>query len=171
MYLTDVMNNARASFERIARDRELTSAEEKKTLRVGTADLLDMLLSDLEPGVDELELTLALGADTFMNLTEWTWLRSEDVFRLLGGRIIIFVRKEEEMLTEEKLKERIEEIKQKFAEDRDVDGENIRLLCVPTLTEVSSSAVRKSTETSGLVPGVAAYMEEHKLYAFSQDLV
>ena len=139
--------------------------EEKSKLKVGTADLLDMLLG----GADELELTLSLGADTFMNLTEWKWLRSKDIFKLTNGRIIIFMRKEEEMVTEDRLLERIEEIKQKFAEDSDIDGNNIQLLTVSTLTEISSSAVRKSKETDDLMPGVSAYIKEHNLYAFSKD--
>jgi len=136
---------------------------------VGTADLLDMLLGSQEAGVNELELSLALGADTFMNLTKWTWMRSEDVFRLTRGRIIVFARKEEEAIAKDELLERIEEIKQKFAEDSDIDGDNIRLLIVPMLTAVSSSAIRRNKETSELVPGVAAYMKEHNLYAFSKD--
>ena len=120
-------------------------------------------------GADELELTLLLGADTFMNLTEWKWLRPKDIFKLTNGRIIIFVRKEEEMITEDRLLERIEEIKQKFAEDSDIDGNNIQLLNVSTLTEIFSSAVRKSKETDDIMPGVSAYIKEHNLYAFSKD--
>ena len=120
-------------------------------------------------GADELELTLSLGADTFMNLTKWKWLHSKDIFKLTNGRSIIFVGKEEEMITEDQLLERIEEIKQKFAEDSDIDGNNIQLLNVSTLTEIFSSAVRKSKETDDIMPGVSAYIKEHNLYAFSKD--
>jgi len=139
-------------------------------LRVGTADLLDMLQEDSEEddmSKPLLELTLALGADTFMDLTKWTWLRSEDVFKLLNGRIIVFVRKTEDMMiSEEKLSERIKEVQHKFSNSSDIDGDNIRLAYVPTLTTVSSSEIRKTKDTSALKPEVAEYIKEHNLYGF-----
>lgn len=147
-----------------------TSVEEKTKLRVGTADLLDMLKEDSDEddmSKPLLELTLALGADTFMNLTEWTWLRSEDVFKLTNGRIIVFVRQTQDMMiTEDKLSERIKEVQNKFSNSSDIDGDNIRLAYVPTLTTVSSSEIRKTKDTSALKPEVAEYIKKHNLYGF-----
>merc|ERR1711935_357896 len=98
---------------------------------------------------------------------KWTWLRSEDVFKLLNGRIIVFVRKTEDMMiSEEKLSERIKEVQHKFSNSSDIDGENIRLAYVPTLTTVSSSEIRKTKDTSDLKPEVAEYIKEHNLYGF-----
>jgi nicotinic acid mononucleotide adenylyltransferase len=65
-----------------------TTLEEKINLRVGTADLLDMLLEQDH----SLEITLALGADTFMDLTRWKWKRSKDIIQMIEGRMIVFRR-------------------------------------------------------------------------------
>jgi len=165
-----VSDDERTSFNRLAEKKGITSVEEKTKLRVGTADLLDMLKEDSDEddmSKPLLELTLALGADTFMNLTEWTWLRSEDVFKLTNGRIIVFVRQTQDMMiTEDKLSERIKEVQNKFSNSSDIDGDNIRLAYVPTLTTVSSSEIRKTKDTSALKPEVAEYIKKHNLYGF-----
>ena len=51
-----------------------------------------MLTTD-EPN---LEFTLALGADTFIDLVNGKWRRSEDVFKLVEYRIVVFRRSIEE---------------------------------------------------------------------------
>ena len=51
-----------------------------------------MLIND-EPDV---EFTLALGADTFIDLVNGKWRRSEDVLQLVGYRIVVFRRLSEE---------------------------------------------------------------------------
>jgi nicotinic acid mononucleotide adenylyltransferase len=48
-----------------------------------------MLTAD-EPNVD---FTLALGSDTFIDLARGKWKRTEDVFKLVGHRIVVFRRK------------------------------------------------------------------------------
>lgn len=85
-------------------------------LRVGTADLLEMLIEQEEAaaaaaaaaaiekdcgpaarGDDDKddddatndEFSFCLGADTFMDLTAWKWKRSHDVLRLLEGRLVV----------------------------------------------------------------------------------
>ena len=55
---------------------------------VGTADILDMLIEN-EPDVD---FTWAIGEDAFIDLASGKWKRAEDIFRLLGHRIIVFRR-------------------------------------------------------------------------------
>ena len=65
--------------------------DEKSSVRVGTADLLDMLL-DEEPNAN---FSFALGADTFMDLTTFKWRRSHDVLDLVGGRLMVIYRQTE----------------------------------------------------------------------------
>ena len=55
---------------------------------VGTADILDMLIEN-EPDVD---FTWAIGEDAFIDLASGKWKRAEDIFRLLGHRIVVFRR-------------------------------------------------------------------------------
>lgn len=164
-----VSDGERTSFNRMASKKGMTSEEEKKDLRVGTADLIDMLLEDNQEGnEDGIDVTLALGADTFMSLTKWEWLRSEDVFRLLRGRIIVISRlSHDDTITQEELSQRIGEVQEKFASDSDVNGENIRMIEISTLTAVSSSEVRKTKNTDELDSKVAEYIKEHNLYEFS----
>jgi hypothetical protein len=47
--------------------------------------LLDMLTTD-EPNVD---FAIALGLDTFIDLASVKWKRTEDVFKLVGHRIVV----------------------------------------------------------------------------------
>jgi len=47
--------------------------------------LLDMLTTD-EPNVD---FAIALGSDTFIDLASVKWKRTEDVFKLVGHRIVV----------------------------------------------------------------------------------
>ena len=47
--------------------------------------LLDMLTTD-EPNVD---FEIALGSDTFIDLASVKWKRTEDVFKLVGHRIVV----------------------------------------------------------------------------------
>jgi nicotinic acid mononucleotide adenylyltransferase len=55
---------------------------------VGTADILDMLIEN-EPDVD---FTWAIGEDAFIDLACGKWKRAEDIFKLLGHRIVVFRR-------------------------------------------------------------------------------
>ena len=58
-------------------------------MRVGTAALLDLLRIE-EP---DTEFTFAMGADTFIDLTDWKWKRSKDILKeQLNGRIVVFQR-------------------------------------------------------------------------------
>ena len=66
--------------------------EEMKNLRVGTAELLEMLMEQ-EPLT---EFSFALGQDTFMDLTTFKWRRTRDIFSLLNARLVVFHRKKQE---------------------------------------------------------------------------
>lgn len=58
------------------------------TQMVGTADILDILIEN-EPDVD---FTWAIGEDAFIDLASGKWKRAEDIFRLVGHRIVVFQR-------------------------------------------------------------------------------
>lgn len=153
-----VSNAEQESFQRKVTE-EMTE-DEIQALRVGTADLMDMLMAE-EPDTD---FSFCLGADTFMDLTEWKWKRSKDVFRLLDGRLIVLHRKG---MTSSLLQERIAAV-------NETDGRgNVVLLEIPSLREVSSSSVRSlgddDTLTGMVTPDVLKYMKEHKLYAFGEN--
>ena len=132
------------------------------SLRVGTADLLEMLMEE-EPNVD---FSFCLGADTFMDLTAWKWQRSKDVLRLLEGRLIVLVRKGI-TTTATHLRERVELVNQ-----TEYARQNIMLMEIPDLQRVSSSLVRSTVdpiELNGVVsPAVLEYMLAHELYGFSK---
>jgi len=129
------------------------------SLRVGTADLLDMLLEQ-EP---DSEFTFCLGSDTFVDLTNWKWKRSRDILSLLQGRIVVVDRPDG---TAEGLQERIDEI-------NDKESASIRLLKVPTLSDVSSTMIRscgdEDTLQRLLCPAVLAYLKEQKMYSFADS--
>jgi nicotinic acid mononucleotide adenylyltransferase len=134
--------------------------EEKKSLHVGTAELLEMLIKN-EP---ESDFTFCLGADTFLDLTEWKWRRSRDVLRLLGGRLLVVNRKGITANLEERV-----------AKVNETESANAVLLNVPSLNEVSSSAVRSCTHVEKLQEmlsgGVFEYMQTNRLYAFSDESI
>eukprot|EP00578_Thalassiosira_sp_NH16_P001204 CAMPEP_0181129862 /NCGR_PEP_ID=MMETSP1071-20121207/29552_1 /TAXON_ID=35127 /ORGANISM="Thalassiosira sp., Strain NH16" /LENGTH=176 /DNA_ID=CAMNT_0023215885 /DNA_START=46 /DNA_END=573 /DNA_ORIENTATION=+ len=75
----------RICFEKAA---ERLDEQEKSSLRIGTAELLEMVTHH-EPTVD---FTLALGTDTFIDLASGKWRRTEDVFRLVNYRMVVFRR-------------------------------------------------------------------------------
>ena len=104
------------------------SHEEKdlKELRVGTADLLDMLIEAQNGSQMEDEFTFALGSDTFLDLTNWKWRRSKDIFKLINFRILVIQRlspssssstQEEDLVSESVLKQRIEDVYSQMADE------------------------------------------------------
>lgn len=139
------------------------------TLRVGTADLLDMLLQE-EPDTD---FYFAMGADTFMDLTDWKWKRSKDVFKLLEGRIVTFERPGLLLLLDDNntttaLEERVEHINTTM-------GASVRLLKISSLEAVSSTLIRSMTSLQELQDNqqvtapVKEYMVQHQLYGFAES--
>lgn len=146
------------SFQRMV--EESMTQQEVEALRVGTADLLEMLMEE-EPDTD---FYFCLGADTFIDLTGWKWRRSKDVLKLLDGRLVVLHRKG---MTSDDLRDRIDALSK-------ADGRgHVVAMEIPTLRNVSSSSVRSSTEEANLSsmvsPEVLEYMKENKLYAFSED--
>jgi nicotinic acid mononucleotide adenylyltransferase len=118
------------------------------------------MLREVERDTD---FSFALGADTFLDLTNWKWRQSKDVLRLLEGRFVVFARQD---TCDKTLQERIDAI------NRDESG-NVRFLSVPTLTGVSSTMVRSCANEQELrdmvVPGVLDYIKGHDMYQFSKE--
>uniref|UniRef100_A0A7S3Q9Q3 Nicotinamide-nucleotide adenylyltransferase n=1 Tax=Chaetoceros debilis TaxID=122233 RepID=A0A7S3Q9Q3_9STRA len=100
-----VSNDEEKCFEWYANKIGMTKEEDRKNIRVGTADLLDMLMDDTSTNSNtsdssdsdstQAEYSFALGADTFMDLSKLKWRRAADIFQLLNGRLVVFHRKEE----------------------------------------------------------------------------
>mmetsp|Transcript_15942 Transcript_15942/g.24139 ORF Transcript_15942/g.24139 Transcript_15942/m.24139 type:complete len:225 (+) Transcript_15942:183-857(+) len=123
--------------------------------KVGTADLLDMLLSEEK----DADFSFAMGADTFMDLTKWKWRRSKDIWKLLNGRILTFVRPglfdNDDMFY-----------------DRAKDL-GVKVVSIPGLQPISSTLVRDGTSKEQLkqilIPTVLDYIVQQKLYGFSEE--
>ena len=152
------------SFRRMLQVSKATTDEEKAALRVGTADLLEMLMKT-EAAT---EFSFCLGADTFLDLTNWKWKRSRDVLKLLDGRLVVVNRKQQERADDDnknRLQDRIDEINA-----TSLGNGNVFLLDVPSLQDVSSSKVRNAENKSDvkdvLSPKVLDYVVANKLYGF-----
>lgn len=174
------------SFQRMVESSRAETDEEKSSLRVGTAELLEMFMEDEEHRWEsnsdvatastspKTEFFFCLGADTFLDLTDWKWKRSRDVLKLLEGRLVVLRRIQELGLPRTKpnpndvLKERIEEINA-----TPLGNGNIVLLDIPSLGNVSSSKVRNAVNkdlVKGMVqPKVLDYLANHKLYGFGES--
>ncbi len=136
-----------------------------------------MLIND----ESNIEFTLALGADTFIDLVSGKWRRSEEVLKLVEYRIVVFRRLSEEddassveIQQHDKVKECISKLQQR------VDLKTppaITVTEIPTDTKsemgvsVSSSAARNTTDEALLREILSAdvleYIRERKMYAFS----
>lgn len=191
-------------FDNVAAKKGIITDEQKGQLRVAMIDLLEMLhdiqaeseirsssisgASDSGDGCGDFssfreEYTLALGADTFMDLTAGKWKRSDAILRLLHGRILVIQRltssiepndriKAEhsyDLVANDVLQSRVGVIKEKYGLDV---SKNIYIVRIPELGAVSSSLVRDCQDESylsdALAPKVLEYMKVHKLYSFSE---
>ena len=152
------------------------SGDDKVSVRVGTADLLDMLLEE-EPTT---EFSFALGADTFMDLTTLKWKRSKDVMDLVGSRLMVIYRQVEEehsRFCELDLLHRIDEVNkeacksQSNGSDAGTNGGPAMLLNIPSLEAISSSMARTTTDEATLKillePKVLQYIKQRQLYCFA----
>ena len=168
------------SFQRMLQVSKAVTDEEKAALRVGTADLLEMLMEDEKKNnnknatveIPMTEFSFCLGADTFMDLTDWKWKRSQDVLKLLEGRLVVINRKQQDNIDTQHqqknlLKNRIDEINA-----TPLGEKNIVLLDVPSLGDVSSSKIRNA-ENKDLVKHmlsqkVLEYVTANNLYGFGE---
>jgi len=169
-------------------------SEDISNIRIGTADLLDMFLSE-EPNVD---FTFTMASDTFISLTDWKWRRSHDVVKMLQGRMFVIMRKfgnsdteDEANWSEVKVRtyklnaqrmweenEKVVEVTEEKNEKNDC-GRNkilespVQIIQIPSLTAVSSTLVRACDDESHVRklvhPQVVDYILEHKLYALKES--
>jgi len=173
-----VSDQERECFELACKTKGINTAEGKHRLRVGTAELLEMLLDQDEQRNENVDYTFALGTDTFMDLTEWKWRRSRDIIEMLQGRLVVFRRdtisQKEDIERDIKcissgnaLNERIKQIWTEFSHLSLRD--NIRLTDVELLP-ISSSAARETTDMQvlrGILDEqVLDYIQDGKMYAF-----
>lgn len=157
----------RICFEKAAEGIE---EEQKASIRVGTAKLLDMFIDD-EPNVD---FTLALGADTFIDLASGKWRRTEDVFKMVGYRMVVFRRLSEDNHSQSNSPETEQMLQESIAKWQLINStqSSIRVVQIPTLSNVSSSAVRESTDDAllkeMLAHDVFEYISQQKMYSLSK---
>mmetsp|Transcript_1925 Transcript_1925/g.4206 ORF Transcript_1925/g.4206 Transcript_1925/m.4206 type:complete len:267 (-) Transcript_1925:3-803(-) len=154
--------------------------EQKSKVRVGTADILAMLTTN-EPNV---EFTWALGADTFLDLASGKWRRTDEVFELVGHRMVVFKRLFEgtdlgkgKINDGKKYEQDHDKLLRESAEKwskLDEDGNpTIRIVSIPSLTDASSSTVRKTSDEIKLqellTDDVLSFVKEKKMYSFSDS--
>ena len=164
---------------------ERMDESQKLNLRVGTANLLDMLIEN-EPSTD---FTIAMGSDTFQDLIDLKWKRANDIIKLVNGRFVVFVRKldntqnisESSDVTGEQNTNEIHVLKDYIKKlnnilhgeayhSADTSPGPVSLLQISSLTNVSSSYVRSLSKgniaelNSLLQPDVVDYILENKIY-------
>ncbi|GFH61486.1 hypothetical protein CTEN210_17962 [Chaetoceros tenuissimus] len=168
-----VSDDERICFHKIANEKGIVNQEEMNKLRVGTAELLEMLMEQ-EPMT---EFSFALGQDTFMDLTTFKWRRTRDIFSLLNARLVVFHRKQQQESDHEDacdvLQQRICHIAKELKEVCPTLEENLTIVHVK-LSSISSTKVRETTDESflqeALHPHVLQYIKDKQLYAFSQNI-
>ena len=147
-------------------------------LRLGTYDLLQYFHElNQSKGLEE-EYTIAMGTDTFMDLTAFKWKKSKEIIKMVGGRFVIKLRGTDDasLVSKSDILERIETTNNTFKnENKDEGGVSSVKLDVKFLsdvvTNVSSSKARETCDedilASCLDPHVIEYIKEKRLYNFS----
>ena len=124
------------------------------------------MLTNDEPDVD---FSLALGADAFIDLASCKWKRTEDVFKLVGYRMVVFRRISN--AAEEK-NQLLQESITKWQQPTNTIQASIRVIQIPTLSNVSSSAVRSATDESILKEmlsrDVFDYIRQNRMYSLAE---
>jgi hypothetical protein len=144
------------------------------------------MLTNDEPDVD---FVLALGADAFVDLASGRWGRTEDVFRMVGRRMVVFRRASSSSSSsssgvgaedDDDGDDTLRGCAARWSRpvvDGDDDGRSsssssIRIVRVPTLSGVSSSAARASADVAALggmlSVDVLDYVRRHGMYAFAE---
>jgi nicotinic acid mononucleotide adenylyltransferase len=80
-----------------------TEEQKSKAISIGTADLLEYYQSEDRNNNDDnnaqVDYTLCLGADTFLDLTSGKWRRTQDILDLIQGRFLVLYRATEATTT------------------------------------------------------------------------
>lgn len=152
----------RELFEHLAKD-----AADPTQLRIGTIDLIEFLRAR-HP---ETSFSMLLGADTYADLRAGKWKRGEELQRLIQ-----FVVMDRQGVASPWRQEHASDGQQQQQSEEGEEGEretpSVRFITIPGLSDVSSTQVRATSdvETLRALVGddVAAYIVEHKLYAFAE---
>lgn len=177
-----VSDDERRCFEWAAAKKGLHEEKDLKELRVGTADLLDMLIEAQNGSHMEDEFTFSLGSDAFLDLTNWKWRRSKDIFKLINFRILVIQRlspssnsstQDEDLVSESVLKQRIEEVYSQMADEGIKVERNIFVTRCTSLSAVSSSSVRSSNDdrylSKVLNSSVFHHIKKNKMYGYASS--
>lgn len=141
--------------------------------RVGTADLLDFIKSRDNGAAD---YSLTLGSDTFADLMDMKWKRSNDVIDHVEGRFLIISRPMEQAEKDQQQHQLIEKLKllnERFLSSN--GDEPARFIQIPNLKCVSSTDARACSTDSILNqivdPTVLCFIKSKQLYAFSHAVI
>jgi len=141
--------------------------------RVGTADLLGFIKSRDNCAVD---YSLTLGSDTFADLMDMKWKRSNDVIDHVEGRFLIISRPTEQTEKEQQqhqLMKKLKLLNERFLSSN--GDEPARLIQIPKLKCVSSTDARACSTDSTLNqivdPAVLCFIKSKQLYAFSPAVI
>lgn len=148
-----------------------TSDEERSTLRLGTYDLINYLNKQNEANnIEQHEYTLAMGADTFMDLTSFKWRKAKEVIQLVEGRFVVKLRLSDDSYSESAILERIEEVNESIRKETPSFQMDVQLL-TSAVTGASSSAARETSDEKTLLTlldeKVVEYIKRNKLYKFA----
>ncbi|KAL7471564.1 hypothetical protein ACHAXS_011845 [Conticribra weissflogii] len=182
LLIKDVPKVTVSEVERICFEKAAAGLNEEQVskVRVGTADILSSLTTN-EPNV---EFTWALGADTFLDLASGKWRRTDEVFELVGHRMVVFkrlsdgkgesngaIRNENDNGHEDdKL---LRGNAEKWSKLGDDGKPTIRIVHIPSLTEASSSTARQTSDEFKLrellTDDVLNFVKKRKMYSFSES--
>mmetsp|Transcript_11105 Transcript_11105/g.12264 ORF Transcript_11105/g.12264 Transcript_11105/m.12264 type:complete len:278 (-) Transcript_11105:141-974(-) len=173
-----VTDQERALFNTVAS----TKNDPTEVPRLGTIDLLEFLIKEYEVENIHPEFTLAMGADTFMDLLSKKWRRWNDIIQTVQGRFVVKIRgtTNDDSINEEKLKksvlEKIDEYNEKHMD---------ACSCLPAsyslnvqflegaVSNTSSSGLRENGSElfwkECLTKEVFEYISHNELYCFNNS--
>ncbi|KAG7388800.1 hypothetical protein PHYPSEUDO_011819 [Phytophthora pseudosyringae] len=141
-----VVEEERDMFEHAA-----AQSDSAAQLRLGSIDLVHYLRDKHR----DTSFTMVLGGDTYADLLAGKWKRGNELVHLV--KLLVVDR---------------EGVDSPWRDQR-VDGDRVRFVNVPELSDVSSTMVRVTADRAELAkhldPAVLDYMVQHKLYAFATE--
>ncbi|TYZ59865.1 hypothetical protein PybrP1_005807 [[Pythium] brassicae (nom. inval.)] len=158
----EVKESERELFEHLA-----AATGRPEELRVGSIDLIKFLL-ERNP---DTAFTMLLGADTYADLLAGKWKRGEELQHLV--QFLVMDRQGVDSPWHEHEQQQQQHQSDETAVERDQrEAPSVRFITVPGLSDVSSTRVRATSDIETLRElvgeDVAAYIVEHKLYAFTE---
>jgi nicotinic acid mononucleotide adenylyltransferase len=142
-----VMELERELFEHL-----LQATDKSEELRIGSIDLIQYLVRRFP----DASFTMLLGSDTYADLQNGKWKNGDELKRLV--KFVVMSRRGYEGVA--------------TPADGQTESDGTQFVTIPTLSDISSTYVRTVQDADVLntlvVPEVAAYIVQHKLYAFSE---